>query len=150
VVAPPSVLVGALGPAMLRVAGELADGTITLWTTAASLADHVVPAITRAAGRGKPRVVASTFVCVTSDADDRRAWVAENFGIAGQIPSYRAMLDRSHAAGPQDTVIVGDETAVERQIRQLFDAGATDLMAILLGPEDEQARTTRLLANLAG
>ncbi|MEV0223126.1 TIGR03564 family F420-dependent LLM class oxidoreductase [Streptomyces sp. NPDC050704] len=148
--APPSVLVAALGPAMLRVAGELADGTITLWATPAGLTDHVVPTITRAAGRGEPRVVASTFVCVTSDEDDRRAWVAEHFGMAGQIPSYRTMLDRSHAAGPQDTVIVGDETGVERQIRQLFDAGATDLIAMLLGPEDEQARTTELLTDLAG
>ncbi|NBE97094.1 TIGR03564 family F420-dependent LLM class oxidoreductase [Nonomuraea sp. KC401] len=145
----PSVLVAALGPAMLRVAGELSDGAITLWATAASLADHVVPAITRAAGRGHPRVIASTFVCVTSDQDARRAWVNEHFGMAGQLPAYRAMLDRGHAAGPQDTVVIGDETVVERQIRQLSDAGATDLLAMLLGPEEEQARTTQLLADLA-
>ncbi|MFI7450067.1 TIGR03564 family F420-dependent LLM class oxidoreductase [Nonomuraea sp. NPDC049714] len=147
---PPSVLVGALGPAMLRVAGELADGTITTWATAASLADHVVPAITKAAGGRTPRVVASTIVCVTSDEDERRAWVAENFGMVGQVPVYRAMLDRGHAAGPEDTVVIGDEAGVERQLRRLFDAGATELVVVLLGSDEEQARTTALLADLAG
>lgn len=149
-VTPPSVLVGALGPAMLRVAGELADGTITTWATASALAEHVVPVITKAAGGRTPRVVASVVVCVTSHEDDRRAWVAENFAMVGQLPIYRAMLDRGHATGPQDTVIIGDETEVERQIRRLFDAGATELVAVLLGSEEEQARTTALLVHLAG
>ncbi|GAA3115998.1 TIGR03564 family F420-dependent LLM class oxidoreductase [Nonomuraea salmonea] len=148
--APPSVLVGALGPAMLRVAGELADGTITTWANAAALADHIVPAITRAAGRRTPRVVVSTVVCVTSHEDDRRQWVAENFGMVGQLPSYRAVLDRGRAAGPQDTVVIGDEIVVERQIDRLFDAGATELVVMLLGSADEQARSTALLADLAG
>ncbi|MEU8363173.1 hypothetical protein AB0C27_44880 [Nonomuraea sp. NPDC048882] len=70
--------------------------------------------------------------------------------MVGQAPIYRAMLDRGHAAGPQDAVVVGDETAVERQIRRLFDAGATELVALSLGSEEEQARTTALLADLAG
>ncbi|GAA1682096.1 TIGR03564 family F420-dependent LLM class oxidoreductase [Nonomuraea maheshkhaliensis] len=148
--AAPSVLVGALGPAMLRVAGELADGTITTWATASALADHIVPEITKAAGGRTPRVVAGTVVCVTSREDERRAWVAENFGMVGQLPIYRAMLDRGHAAGPQDTVVIGDETAVERGLRRLFDAGATELVALPLGSEEEQARTTALLADLAG
>ncbi|WP_262402534.1 TIGR03564 family F420-dependent LLM class oxidoreductase [Actinomadura sp. CNU-125] len=52
---PPSVIVSALGPAMLRVAGELADGTVTTWTDVAAIGDHVVPAITRAAeAAGRP------------------------------------------------------------------------------------------------
>ncbi|MFC0105899.1 TIGR03564 family F420-dependent LLM class oxidoreductase [Kibdelosporangium aridum] len=149
-VAPPSVLVGALGPAMLRAAGELADGTIATWATATGLADYVVPTITRAAGRNVPRVVAATVACVTSHEDDRRAWVAENFGMVGQLPSYRAMLDRSQAAGPEDAVLVGDETTVEHQIRQLFDASATELVVMPLGSQDEQTRTIGLLADLAG
>lgn len=149
-VEPPSVLVGALGPAMLRVAGELADGTITTWATAAGLSEHVVPTITRAAGGKTPRVVAGTLACVTSHAQERRAWVAENFGIVGHFPNYRAMLDRGHAAGPEDAVVVGDEAAVEKQLRRLLEAGATELAVGLLGAEDEQARTTALLTELAG
>jgi hypothetical protein len=38
----------------------------------------------------------------------------------------------------------------EHQIRRMFDAGVTELVAMLLGGEDEQARSTVLLADLAG
>ncbi|WP_020578379.1 TIGR03564 family F420-dependent LLM class oxidoreductase [Actinopolymorpha alba] len=149
---PPSLLIGTLGPAMLRIAGELADGTISIWAGPATLADYIVPTITRAAaeaGRPDPRVVAQSFVCVTSDEAGRRAEVGEQFGAAVDVPAYRAIFDREGAAGPQDTVIAGDETSVVRQIRRLADAGATELLAIPIGPAIEQARTTELLASLA-
>lgn len=38
--APPPVLVAALGLAMLRLAGELADGTVTWMTGPKTLTDH--------------------------------------------------------------------------------------------------------------
>jgi len=41
---PPPVLVSALGPAMLRIAGELADGTITVWAGPRPIATYAVPA----------------------------------------------------------------------------------------------------------
>ncbi len=148
---PPSLLIGALGPAMLRTAGELADGTVTTWTGPATLADHIVPTITRAAraaGRPDPRVVALTFVCVTSEADARRAWVAQRFAMVGQLPSYRAVLDREGLDGPGDTVILGDEASVERQIRRLASAGVTELVALPIGSAQEQATTTELLVGL--
>jgi alkanesulfonate monooxygenase SsuD/methylene tetrahydromethanopterin reductase-like flavin-dependent oxidoreductase (luciferase family) len=50
---PPPTLVAALGPAMLRVAGELADGTITWLAGPRTLEQHVVPTLTRAAA-GRP------------------------------------------------------------------------------------------------
>jgi F420-dependent oxidoreductase-like protein len=149
---PPSVMIAALGPAMLRVAGELTDGTITVWATPAALDRHIVPAIGKAAavaGRPSPRVASSTPIAVTNDPDARRAWVAENFHMAGSLPAYRAIMDRGNAAGPEDTVIVGDETAVGRQIQRLADAGATDLIAVPFGPEEEQARTVAFLAAYA-
>lgn len=146
---PPSVLVGALGPAMLGVAGELADGTITTWATPKALADHIVPRITKAAGQRVPRVVASVPVCLTSHEDRWRAWAAENLAMVAELPSYRAILDRGGAAGPQDAVVLGDEVRVEQQLRRLFDAGATDVVAVLLGSDEERTRTAELLTALA-
>jgi F420-dependent oxidoreductase-like protein len=148
-VAAPSVLVGALGPAMLKVAGELTDGTIAAWATASALSEYLVPTISRAAGTKTPRVVASTLVCVTSRPDDHKAAVAENFSVINQVPAYRAMLDRGAAAGPQDAVVFGDESSVERQLQRLLDAGATDFALMPFGDAEEQARTNALLAELS-
>lgn len=151
-VKPPSVLVAALGPAMLRIAGELTDGTITAWSGPKTIGDHIVPSITQAAaeaGRPPPRVVASAMVSVTSDEDAARAWVANQRAETRQLPSYRAMLDREGVAGPEDVAIVGDEMTVEREIKRLAGAGATDLIAILFGSAAERTRTMDLLADVS-
>ncbi|WP_158886368.1 TIGR03564 family F420-dependent LLM class oxidoreductase [Amycolatopsis anabasis] len=147
---PPSLLVGALGPAMLRVAGELADGTVTVWAGPRTIAEYIVPALTRAAGpRTNPRVVANVLVCVTGDEPARRAEIADQFGAAAEIPYYRAILDREGHTGIADTALIGDETAVVREIRRLADAGATELIAIPVGTEAEQTRTRQFLLPLA-
>jgi F420-dependent oxidoreductase-like protein len=149
---PPPVLLAALGPAMLRCAGELADGAVTWMTGPRTLADHIVPSVTRAAetaGRARPRVVAGLLVCVTSDEAGVRDRVAERFALAGQVPEYRATLDREGAAGPQDVAVVGDEDTVARRLRRLAEAGVTDFLAAPFGDPGEQARTVGVLADLA-
>ncbi|WP_439656710.1 TIGR03564 family F420-dependent LLM class oxidoreductase [Lentzea sp. HUAS TT2] len=148
----PSVIVAAMGPRMLRLAGELADGTVTWMTGPKALGEHVVPVITKAAadaGRPAPRVVAGLLVCVTGTADDVRARIAEQFALAGQVPEYRAMLDREGVAGPQDVAVVGTETEVAQALSRLRDAGVTEFMAAPYGDADEQDRTIDLLADLA-
>ena len=149
---PPSLLLSALGPVMLRIAGELADGTVTTLTGPRGIAGHVVPTISRAAadaGRPSPRVVAEALVSVTADEDGTRAWFAERFGFLARMPSYRATLDREGVAGYADIAIVGDEAAVERELRRYADAGATELIACPFGPEADRARTVEVLATLA-
>ena len=117
---------------MLRLAAELADGTVLWMTGPATVRSHIVPTITAAAqalGRPSPRVVCILPICVTSDPDAARAAAAKVFAIYGQLPSYRAMLDREGAAGPADVALVGDEAAVEAQLADLADAGVTDFVA---------------------
>jgi F420-dependent oxidoreductase-like protein len=144
---PPSVLLAALGPAMLRVAGELADGAVTWMTGPRTLGDHVVPTLAKAAaGRPAPRVVAGLPVCVTHDEAAVRERIAERFGLAGQVPEYRAVLDREGVAGPQDVAVVGDEAAVARHLDRLADAGVTEFFASPFGDAEEQDRTVRFLA----
>ena len=97
------MIVAALGPKMLELAGTVADGTVTWMTGPATLASHTVPMITAAAeraGRPAPRIVASLPICVTADADAARERAAKDFQVYGFLPSYRAMLDREGAAGP--------------------------------------------------
>ncbi len=149
---PPPVLVAALGPTMLRLAGRLAAGTVTWMTGTTTVAEHIVPTIGAAAsdaGRPAPRVVVSVPVTVTSDVDAARARIDELFAIYPSLPSYRAMLDREGAAGPSDVAMVGDEAVVAHAIERLAAAGATDLAAAVIGNEEERDRTRRLLSELA-
>lgn len=148
----PPVLVAALAPRMLELAGSLADGTITWMTGPATIADHITPSITAAAekaGRPAPRVEVCLPVCVTGDIDAARVTANSTFAIYGQLPSYRAMLDREGAAGPGDVAIVGDEESVAKQIRSLFDNGATGVSAFPYGTSEQIGRSLGLLGDLA-
>jgi 5,10-methylenetetrahydromethanopterin reductase len=145
------VLLAALGTQMLRLAGQQADGTILWMTGPATVRDHIVPTITKAAadaGRPTPRVVCILPVCVTSDPAGAREGAARIFSIYGELPSYRAMLDREGAGGPGDVAIVGDEDAVGAQIRALSDAGVTDFVAGEYGRGEDGVRTRALLRSL--
>jgi 5,10-methylenetetrahydromethanopterin reductase len=100
------------------------------------------------AGQPAPRVVCILPVCVTSDPDAARNRAARLFAIYGQLPSYRAMLDREGAAGPGDVAIVGDEDAVGAQISALAEAGVTDFVAGGYGNGEEVTRTHAFLRTL--
>jgi 5,10-methylenetetrahydromethanopterin reductase len=145
------VLLAALGTQMLHLAGEQADGTVLWMTGPATVRDHIVPAITgaaAAAGRPAPRIVCMLPVCVSGDPDGARERAARVFAIYGDLPSYRAMMDREGAAGPADMAMVGDEETVGAQIRALADAGVTDFVAGEYGSGEDAARTRTFLRSL--
>lgn len=145
------VLVAALGPKMLKLAGRVADGTVTWMTGPATIESHIVPTITKAAaqhGRPAPRVGVGLPVCVTADVDAARVRAARTFEIYGTLPSYRAMLDREGAQGPADVAVVGDEADVRRQVEHLAAIGATDFVANVFGSSEERTRTYELLRSL--
>ncbi|HTK15756.1 MAG TPA: LLM class F420-dependent oxidoreductase [Acidimicrobiia bacterium] len=149
-VAPP-VLVAALGPKMLELAGRVTDGTVTWMTGPATLASHVVPLITTAAeraGRPAPRVVAALPICVTGNEDAARERAAKDFQTYGFLPSYRAMLDREGAAGPADVAIVGDAASVTKELGRVADSGATEFVASIFGDRFERAETRALLKSM--
>ena len=150
--APPCpILLAALAPKMLELAGAVADGTITWMTGPATLADHTIPVITAAAsaaGRPAPRVCASLPVCVTDDPAAARARAADEFVVYGMLPSYRAMLDREGAAGPADVAIVGDAATVTGAVEHLAEIGVTDFAPALFGSRSDRTATREVLAGL--
>jgi 5,10-methylenetetrahydromethanopterin reductase len=125
------VIVAALGPAMLELAGSQANGT-TLWLTGPkTIAAHSVPLIRQAAaGRPAPRIVAGMPITITHKPDKARADIDQKLALYRNIPSYRTMLDREGADGPGDIALVGDENALRQQLQQLRDIGVTDLNAV--------------------
>ena len=148
---PPRVLLAALGPRMLRLAGELTDGSLSWMAGLRTIGSHIAPALTAAAaeaGRPRPRVVVGLPLCVSDDIDGTRARASRIYERYGQLPSYRAMLDREGVAGPADVAIVGSETEVERQLVALESAGATDLCASVFGSAEQKERGYTLLRSM--
>ncbi len=131
---PVPLLVAALGPKMLEITGTFADGTTTWVTGPKTLEKHIIPAISKAAhaaGKAAPRIVAGLPIAVTSDVAAAKAQIAKDLAMYGMLPSYRAMLDREGAAGPEDVALVGDEATVRAGIARLRDLGVTDFNAAI-------------------
>ena len=155
-VAPVSILVAALAPRLIRVAGERTDGVILWMANARAVETHVAPRLRQAAsraGRGDPRIVVGLPVAVHSDAAEARQAAGEQFAGYGVLPNYRRILDIGGVPGPAEAAIVGDEESVRGQIESLFSAGATDVWAAVFPVGANRAgsrdRSRVLLAELA-
>ena len=160
-VAPLPVLVSALGPVMLRIAGESADGTVLWMADERAIGEHIAPRITKAAdnaGRPAPRIVAGIPVCLcaTTEVDAARARANRVLGEAEFSPNYQRLLDRGDAKDVGDICAAGDEEAILARFRSFADAGVTDLSVRLLpigNDRDElvasKRRTREVVAELA-
>jgi len=155
---PVPVLVSALGPRLLRVAGEVADGTILWMAPARAIGTHIAPkvhAAATAAGRPSPRIVAGLPVAVHDDEGEARSAAAATSTVYAAMENYQRILELGGAASPADAAIVGNEASVRRQLQALLDAGATDVWAgVFPVGEDRDGRaasvrrTTELLKEL--
>jgi len=150
----PAVIVAALAPQMLRLAGRLADGTIIFLGGIRYVKDVAVPVITEAAkkaGRPAPRIVAGAPVLVTErPASAVREEIAPKLANYDQRPVYRAILDMNGSARSADVVLIGRESEVRAQLDAYADAGVTDFLgAVQAERPDEAARTYEVLAHYA-
>jgi F420-dependent oxidoreductase-like protein len=160
-VAPLPVLVAALGPVMLTIAGERADGTVLWMADERAVAEHVVPRITKAAdnaGRPAPRIVAGIPVCLCAagEVDVARERANRILGEAEVSPNYQRLLGYGDAKDVGDICAAGDEDAILARMRRFADAGVTDLSVRLLPIGDNRdelvaskRRTRDMIAALA-
>jgi len=152
-VEPVPVVVAALGPQMLKLAGSLTAGTITSWVGPRTLDTHIAPKINAAAetsGRPKPRIIIGLPVSLTDDPDGARQRFAPQVAAYGALPSYRAMFDQEGVEDPAEVALFGDEAALDKSLAQLADAGATDFGAQVVSTEPGSAtRTLEYLASRA-
>lgn len=142
---PVPVLVSALGPRLLRVAGELADGAVLWMASAKAIESHVAPrlhAAASAAGRPAPRIVAGLPVAVHGDPAEARAALAARAEVYAGLPNYQRILAVGGATHPAEAAVVGDEASVRAQLQALLDAGATDVWADVfpVGPDRSASR----------
>lgn len=156
------VLLAALGPTMLRIAGERADGTVLWMADERAIGEHIAPRITEAAtaaGRPAPRVVAGVPValCADDQADEARGLASEVLGHAHFSPNYVRLLEHGDADDVGDTMAAGGESTVLKRLQRYRDAGVTDLAARVVPVGSDPAtraasrqRTTEFLASLGG
>ena len=148
---PPPVLVAALGPQMLKLVGKTADGTATWMMGPNTIQDHVVPVINDAAekvNRPQPQVVAAIPDCIHPDKEVATEYAKRDFGLYGDLPSYRAMLDRECLENSWDIAITGSFEQVAEGMQEYVDAGATQVVAAVYGPEESREETVSRLAEL--
>lgn len=155
------VLIAALGPVMLQIAGELADGTVLWMADEKAIGEHIAPKITKAAadaGRRAPRIVAGIPVCLCANSEIDAAKERANriLAEAETSPNYQRLLDRGDARNVGDLCAAGDAETILRQFRRFADAGVTDLSVRLLPIGDNRDeliaskyRTREVIAELA-
>lgn len=144
----PAVLLAAMGPRMLRLAGSRTDGSILWLSGPNTIARQIKPALDAAAaeaGRPAPRIVASVPVCVTAKPTAVREVIAGVLAGYNDLPSYREVMDTEGAAGPADVSIVGSEDEVRAGLAAFAGAGATDFSALEFFTDADEATATRAL-----
>lgn len=158
---PMPVLVSALGPVMLQIAGEHADGTSLWMADEKAIGEHIAPKINKAAaeaGKPAPRIVAGIPVtlCANSEIEAAKERANRILAEAETSPNYQRLLDRGEARNVGDLCAAGDEELILKRFKQFADAGVTDLSVRLLPigeARDEliasKYRTREVIAELA-
>jgi 5,10-methylenetetrahydromethanopterin reductase len=143
---PVPVLLAALGPRMLDLAGQITDGTSVGSCGPRTIAAHIVPTITAAAeraGRPRPRVLALVGVCVTNDPSSLRIHGRQQSAMYDTFPSYRSALDREGVDSGADLILAGTPDDILEGLAEYADAGTTDLRIVISARTDEERLATR-------
>jgi F420-dependent oxidoreductase-like protein len=159
-IVPTPILLAALGPVMLRLAGAHTSGTILWMADERAIAEYIAPRITSAAaeaGRPAPRIVAGVPVALCSgrELETVRETANDVLGHADFSPNYLRLLEHGDAEDVGDVVAAGDESAIVERLQRFRDAGVTDLAARVLPLGDDpdarrasQQRTRAFLDSL--
>ncbi|MDA2890188.1 TIGR03564 family F420-dependent LLM class oxidoreductase [Mycolicibacterium sp. BiH015] len=148
----PRIVLAALGPRMLGLAGRFADGVLTAWTGPKVVEREIIPQLTDAAaeaGRPVPQVIVGLPVSITDDVEATRAEVNSTFSVAREVPRYRAMVEKEGVNSIADLCLVGDESEVMRGLKRFADLGVDEFSALPVGDNAARARTVASLREIA-
>lgn len=168
------IYVAALSPAMLRLAGEVADGVMLWLCNPAYIRDVVIPEV----GTGRERagrtldgfdVVAAVPAAATQEVEQAKATMRKELLPYFSLPFYRAMIERSgfggeieafDAAGGDveamqaaisdgflaELAAIGDAEQVAAGMQRYRDAGASSPCAGPIGRSDVEATLRAAIA----
>ena len=140
------VLLAALGPRMLDLAGRRAAGTTLGQCGPTTITDHVAPRIREAAadaGRPEPRIMALIRLCVTDDVAGAYALAREIGARYAAMPSYAAALEREGVDDPGDLHLIGSANQVLEGLGRYAEAGVTDFRLEIAAPDDRSRRSSQ-------
>lgn len=136
------VMASALRRRSFRLCGEVADGAISWVCPGQYLRDVALPEMQRGAaigGREAPPLIAHAPVCVHDNPDEVREAARAQLANYPRSPFYQEMFAASgHPEAREsawsdgmieDVVLSGDEETVAGRLRELFDWGATEILA---------------------
>jgi probable F420-dependent oxidoreductase len=151
----PPVYLAAVGPAMTRLAGEVADGLLVHgFTTERYLRERTLPALEEGlagAGRGRTQIAVTLPGLVVSGRDEPEmataaAAVKATIAFYGSTPAYRPVLELhgwGNLADELHTLSVGRREDKWTAMRDLVDDEVLSAFAVVAAPEDVAAEVRR-------
>lgn len=123
------VMISALNPRMLELAGEVADGVVLYMCPPSYIERQVVPAVR--AGREKAgkaldgfEIVAAVDACLTSDRAAALEVYRGTLDRYGSLPYYRKAME-SGGFDAEELAAIGDQGQLAAALRRYREAGAT-------------------------
>jgi F420-dependent oxidoreductase-like protein len=123
------ILLAALGPRMLELAGRRVQGTTLGQCGPRTIASYVAPILrgaADAAGRPAPRIMALIRICVTDDRAGAYALARETAARYRAVPSYAAVQDKEGLHEPADLHLIGTWERILEGLSAYAEAGVTD------------------------
>ena len=144
----PELMLAALGPKMLKLAGERSGGTITWMTGPNTIAEHIRPGLD--AGGGGSIVAGVSVITTSSDEETEaaRVWANKALAIYPQLPSYRAVMAREGATDAADLVLIGDDDTVRAGIERYREAGTDEVALSLMGSPEQNELSWGIISSL--
>jgi alkanesulfonate monooxygenase SsuD/methylene tetrahydromethanopterin reductase-like flavin-dependent oxidoreductase (luciferase family) len=141
-----TIVVGALGPKMLQLAGEVADGVLLNWLTPDYVPNSAALTIAaaEAAGRARPRIDAYVRCALGPEALARLKAEADRYTA---IPSYGAHFVRMGVPAAGTAVVGDDPEAIQRGLAE-YD-GRLDEVVLRAIVSDESLASYRALLEAA-
>ena len=141
------ILLAALGPRMLRFAGERLAGTTLGQCGPRTIATYVLrhlDAAAEAAGRARPRVMALVRICVTEDHSGAFALAQAVSARYQAVPSYARVLEKEGLADPAELHLIGSWQQVLDGLAAYAEAGVSDLRIEVSAHTEAAREATRL------
>ncbi|MGI9595086.1 MAG: TIGR03564 family F420-dependent LLM class oxidoreductase [Acidimicrobiales bacterium] len=141
-----SILLAALGPNMLKLAGARTAGTTVGQCGPNTIRTHIAPLVHQAAadaGRPKPRIMALIRFCVTDDHDGAYALARDVGAGYARLPSYAAVLEREGMGEPADLHLIGSAEQVLDGLGRYVEAGVTDFRLEVSAPTEAARDSSR-------